>query len=319
MWDERAWGLLYGLACGDALGWPVEFTKLAEIKRVYGPAGIQDLPEPAPWTDDTQMTLALVHALIEAGEADLETLMAAVTRQFVAWLNDPSTPQRAPGGACLAAARRLEAGTPWREAGVAHSKGCGSLMRVLPVGYVYQHDEARLREVADAQGLCTHAHPSARAACTGGAYLAKLALDNVPVEEWQERMRAFVGQVPPDFEDAFVRLERAFEWTDEETALAHIGKGWVAEESLALVLYCVRRYPDDYAACVRRAANTDGDSDSIACIAGGLMGARLGLKAIPPDWVARVEASDEIGQLAGALADKREGMRKTSLGKLGMI
>jgi ADP-ribosylglycohydrolase len=108
-----------------------------------------------------------------------------------------------------------------------------------------------------------------------------------------------------DFDQAMVRLTHVIGWTNEEHALEHIGEGWVGEEALALALYCVWRYPDDYAACVRRAANTNGDSDSIACIAGGLLGARLGIGAIPPDWVTRIEASAEIGQLADALADKR--------------
>lgn len=306
MKDERAWGLMYGLACGDALGWPTEFKKLAEIKRVYGPSGIQDLPEPALWTDDTQMTLALARALAAAGDAETDTLMAAVAREFVAWLHDPSTPGKAPGTTCLTGARNLEAGAPWQTSGVAGSKGCGSVMRVLPVGYFYQHDQARLREVANAQGVCTHGHAAARAACIGGAYMVKLALEDVSVKEWLRRTWDFVGEMSPDFNQAMARVGHVVGWTDEEAALAHIGEGWIAEEALALALYCVLRYPDDYVTCVRRAANTNGDSDSIACIAGGLAGARLGIRAIPPDWVARIEASDEIGRLADELTDKRQ-------------
>ncbi len=312
MKDKRAWGMMYGLACGDALGWPTEFKKLDEIKRVFGPAGIQDLPEPAVWTDDTQMTLALARALAQAGEADLETLMAAVTREFIDWLNDPTTPQRAPGGACLRGARKLADGARWQKAGDPGSKGCGSVMRVLPVGYLYQHDEARLRQVADAQGLCTHAHPAARAACIGGAYMLRLALEDVPIKEWLRRAWDFVGELSPDYDQAMARVGHVIGWTNEELSLTHIGEGWVGEEALALALYCVWRYPDDYVACVRRAANTNGDSDSIACIAGGLMGARLGLGAIPPDWAARIEASAEIGRLADKLTDKRARLKQVA-------
>lgn len=305
MKDERVWGMMYGLACGDALGRPTEFQKLSEIKQIYGPQGIQELPNPAEWTDDTHMTLALARALIQAGHQDLETLMVAIAREFVAWARDPTTLRRAPGRTCLAGARNLQAGTPWRQAGVADSKGCGSVMRVLPVGYFYQRDPARLREVADAQGLCTHGHPAARAACIGGAYMVKLALENVPVKEWLRLTWDYVGEMSPDFDQALARLGHVIGWTNEEAALAHIGEGWVAEEALALALYCVWRYPDDYTRCVRRAANTNGDSDSIACLAGGLSGARLGLSAIPPAWVERLEASAEIGALADGLAEQR--------------
>jgi ADP-ribosylglycohydrolase len=76
----------------------------------------------------------------------------------------------------------------------------------------------------------------------------------------------------------------------------------VGEEAVALAVYCVLRYPDDYTACVRRAANIDGDSDSVACIAGGIMGARLGLEAIPTAWRARCENAAYLDNLAGRLA-----------------
>jgi ADP-ribosylglycohydrolase len=89
---------------------------------------------------------------------------------------------------------------------------------------------------------------------------------------------------------------------DEEAALRHIGEGWVGEEAVGLALYCVLRYPDDYVACVRRAANTNGDSDSISCIAGGIMGARLGLDAIPVDWINQCENRDYLFDLSQRMA-----------------
>ena len=59
------------------------------------------------------------------------------------------------------------------------------------------------------------------------------------------------------------------------------------------------RHPDDLRAAVLEGANTPGDSDSIATIAGALLGAHLGFDAIPSDWVTDVERSDELLQLAG--------------------
>ena len=54
----EAEAILFGLALGDALGAPTEFLKLPEIKQQYGARGIQEPPDPALYTDDTQMTLA---------------------------------------------------------------------------------------------------------------------------------------------------------------------------------------------------------------------------------------------------------------------
>ena len=56
---------------------------------------------------------------------------------------------------------------------------------------------------------------------------------------------------------------------------------------------------------VCRGANTNGDSDSIACIAGGVSGARLGFDAIPSDWAKRIEKTDYLNALATRLADKK--------------
>ena len=106
---EQVLGMIYGLALGDALGSPVEFWELKGIRERYGPDGIQELPEPALFTDDTQMTLAVAEALIAAGHQDLGGLMAAISQEFVAWLHSPEN-DRSPGGSCLYGARQLEAG-----------------------------------------------------------------------------------------------------------------------------------------------------------------------------------------------------------------
>jgi len=51
---QQVLGMMYGLALGDALGAPVEFWDLKGIRERYGPDGVQELPEPALFTDDTQ-------------------------------------------------------------------------------------------------------------------------------------------------------------------------------------------------------------------------------------------------------------------------
>ena len=190
----------------------------------------------------------------------------------------------------------------WRASGIVNSKGCGSAMRVATIGYLYQDDESRLREVAEASGLITHGHPAAVAASTAAAYAVKLALDGVSVAEYLPRIMAFTDGISQEFDAALYRVGHAGAWMDEEAALDHIGQGWVGEEAVALALYCVIRYPDDYAACVRRAANTNGDSDSVACVAGGISAARLGLEAVPSTWRERCENHDTLCDLAARMA-----------------
>jgi ADP-ribosylglycohydrolase len=297
--------VLYGLALGDALGWPVEFQKLSQIHREYGKQGITQPPNPALFTDDTQMTLAVTEALIEAGDKDTETLMAVVTRKFIDWSHDPDTPERAPGNTCLRAVHNLEQGQNWKDAGIKDSKGCGSAMRAAAIGYYYQNDEARLREVAHAVGFATHQHPAADAAAIASAYLVKLALDGVHPNQFSQKVMAFCAGISDEFDYAILRVNHTTGWTDTNAALKHIGEGWVGEEAVALALYCCLKFPDDYVAAVRLGANIDGDSDSVACIAGGILGARLGVSGIPADWIARLERRAALEQLAQTLSQKK--------------
>lgn len=301
---KQAQAVLFGLALGDALGWPTEFKSLERIKATYGPDGIQEPPDPALYTDDTQMTFALAEGLLDAGlDADLDTQMNAVGKRFVEWMN--TAPSRAPGNTCLTGTTRFENGVPWRESGVKHSKGCGSAMRVAAIGYLYQHDETKLVEVAHTSGIITHGHPAAIAASIAAAYMVKLALDGVHPSEYARRVLQITDGISDEFDQAIYRVGQAH-FASEERCLNHIGQGWVGEEAVGLALWCVQHYPDDYVACVRRGANTEGDSDSIACIAGSISAAHLGLDAVPADWRARCENRNYVLDLAERMFAARE-------------
>lgn len=301
---DQVLGMLFGIALGDALGWPAEPLTLDQIKANFGPRGIQELPEPALFTDDTQMTLAVAEALIDAGDQDLEGLMAAVSRRFVEWLHNPES-YRAPGASCLYGANQLSRGVPWREAGNPGSKGCGAAMRVAPIGYLYQHDLPRLREVAAATALATHRHTAAELGAVAGAFLVKLALDQVPPTDFVPWLQKETQGRVADVDQALSRLEQAFQMSDPTAALAHIGEGWVAEEAVLGALFCFLQHPRDYLAAVRLAANTSGDSDSLAALTGGISGAYLGIQALPPAWVDRIEKAAYLKDVARRLARKK--------------
>jgi ADP-ribosylglycohydrolase len=303
---EQLLGMIYGLAMGDALGAPVEFWDLKGIRERYGEGGIQEPPDPALFTDDTQMTLAVAEALIAAGQEDLGGIMASVSQQFVSWLRSPEN-DRAPGGACLYGARQLEAGVPWWRSGKPNAKGCGVAMRVAPIGYLYQHDLPKLRRVAAASALATHHHPTAQLGAVAAAFLVKLTLDRLPPEDLLPALELETHNQALDFDRALARLEEALEMDSQDAALNHIGEGWVVEEAVMMALYCFLKSPDDFVATIRRGANTQGDSDSIASIAGGLSGAYLGLKALPVAWISRLEKVEYLKDVATRLAAARRG------------
>ena len=307
---SKAKGMIFGLAIGDALGYPTEFMPLSAIKSKYGPNGIQDLlKSPALFSDDTQMTIAIAEALIKAGDQDLDTTMEAIRSEFIKWRHS-SENNRAPGNACLAGVATMERGVHWSESGVADSKGCGTAMRVAPIGYLYQNDPKTLKTVARASGICTHGHRTAVVASIGAAYLIKLALDDTPPEQMISQLLHFTSGISKEFDNALIKVEKCLRWNDEEKALKYLGEGWIGEEAVALALYCFLRYPDDYRKAVLRGANTNGDSDSIACIAGSISGARMGIEAIPQAWIGNIEKSGYLDDLALRLAEKKRGLRK---------
>jgi ADP-ribosylglycohydrolase len=80
--------------------------------------------------------------------------------------------------------------------------------------------------------------------------------------------------------------------------VARLGEGWVAEEALAVGVYCALAAGEDFAAGVRLAVNHGGDSDSTGAIAGNLLGTALGVSAIPQRWLDRLELKTEMEALA---------------------
>lgn len=324
--SSRVVGSVVGLAVGDALGYPHEFRTVAQVRKELGPEGVTgflrlkdprftrpfivgtDHP-PGTFTDDTQMSLALAEALLEARTNDVDVLMPVVGRRFVAWYFSEKN-DRSPGEATGIGCRALKDGAPWREAGVATSKGCGANMRVAPIGLYYE-DLDDVVAVARAQSLLTHRHDAAVEGAAAAALLVALALRGAtPAEMHAEVVRRCAGR-SADFDRVFGKVPRVLHEDPSRVLVAvekdeaALGEGWVAEEAVAAALWCVWRHPDDFRAAVLRAANTDGDSDSVACIAGGIAGARLGLEAIPAEWVRDVEDAAYLQDVGRRLAAAR--------------
>ena len=128
---DKAKGIIYSLAIGDALGRLTKFKFLPQIKSEYGEKGITDLPEPALYTDDTQMSIAIAEALVKTGEQGSESIMTTVRDEFIKWYHSPEN-NRTPGNACLTGVANMEKGKHWTESGVEGSKGCGFAIRTAP-------------------------------------------------------------------------------------------------------------------------------------------------------------------------------------------
>jgi ADP-ribosylglycohydrolase len=87
-----------------------------------------------------------------------------------------------------------------------------------------------------------------------------------------------------------------------EKAITRLGQGWIAEEALAISLYCALVAPD-FRHGVILAVNHDGDSDSTGSITGNLLGTRYGVNAIPQQWLEPLELREVIAEIAEDLHD----------------
>lgn len=292
--EQRYRGALIGLACGDALGGPVEFVDRTEMDRRF-PGGLRDFIgggwldlAPGEITDDTQMTLDVARSLADHPEPDMHDLAS----RFVAWRD--SGPKDI-GNTTRDALDRLAAGESWEDAGLqtyrhrgpVASAGNGAIMRCAPIALRFRNDATMLRTVSIDVSRITHANPlctwssvaldQAIAALLNGAGIVA-ALD-----------RAADGIEHEEVLDALAGVR-----TRPRDAVA--SGGFVLDTLTASLwsLHTTTSFED----AVVTAVGLGGDSDSTGAVTGALAGAHHGLDAIPARWRTQVQHRAELDSLA---------------------
>jgi ADP-ribosylglycohydrolase len=289
-------GVILGTAIGDALGWPVEFMSWEAIQSRYGEFGIRELPDPALYTDDTQMMRAVLDGLLRARPRSIEDLDRAaeeVAESFIAWLRSPEN-NRAPGNSCLSGCRNLEEGVPWRSAGMVGSTGCGTAMRSMAYGIWFFDHIGLAGQMAAEHAVMTHQSDEARAAAA--AVAAAVAAGIRGLSRWG--MALIAQETAGRYHVPTMQLlERAMCDAGAKSVktiwVLDKWRGWTGAEAVAASLFCFLRHRS-YQEAVRAAVNSPGDSDSLGAITGAFAGAEGGLQPIPADWVHRIEKREEL-------------------------
>ena len=338
---NRYQGCLLGGAVGDALGAPVEFLHRAEILDRFGPRGIVDYSiaygKVGAITDDTQMTLftaegalrAYVRSLLRGIGHPPSVIHKAYLRwlhtqgehgawesnvHFTGWLIQQKElfSLRAPGRTCIEALRsNPEIGKP----ALNDSKGCGGVMRVAPIGMLFHSltitcPKARSENYqrsfmlgCEAAAL-THGHPTGYLTAGVMAALVFDLLDGIDLDSAIQQVVPLL-KAREGYDETLSAIEAAKRLvaTDMEPheAINKLGEGWIAEEALAIGLYCALK-ASDFASGVIMAVNHDGDSDSTGLIAGHFLGAMRGRSAIPEQWLTPLELRGVIEEMADDLA-----------------
>lgn len=327
-------GAVFGLALGDAIGAPVEFVSLRKISKRYGRRGYMPIPRPLKFTDDTQMTIALAKAIVDARSLTPRELVRTITNRFIEW-SDHDEP-RAPGVSCKTSIANLKrarrAKRSWISAPV-KSHGCGANMRVLPAALIADLDVAI--GVTHLQAALTHATPLAIASSELTMLAMRWAMQGVDLIElpqmllnrvdaviehgsynalWlgelAQRRWGMHGDVAMHFAWMNLRgvIQKVIKLLQKDyvhDVCAYLGDAWVADEALATGLYFAVKYGSDPLLAISMAARTEGDSDSIACIAGAIVGGHAGIDAWPTDAVKRMERRNELLGIGRYLGENR--------------
>ncbi len=336
--QDKFRGCLVGGAAGDALGYAVEFLREGQISRKYGPDGITEYELAdgvARISDDTQMTLFTANGLLLGMTRGMTRGVGGPSPFYIglcykdwlktqegkyspdicpgyAWLgNVPELySPRAPGNTCLAALHSGELGSV--EVPINNSKGCGGVMRVAPVG-LYFNDRGRdIRDIcrfgAETAAL-THGHPLGwMPAAALVQIIHEIAQAGETVLDATLHALNSVDEIYPESKDRdyFTNLiEKAIDLAAEDMndikAIHQLGEGWVAEETLAIAVYCAIKYSSDIDRALIAAVNHNGDSDSTGAVTGNIIGAQVGLSGIPEKYTEKLELRNLIIEVADDL------------------
>lgn len=293
---DRAVGVLLGTAVGDALGVPYEFETLprlgpGEQAQMLG-GGLGNFA-PGQWSDDTSMAVAIALA---GAEGPLNSVVAldAVATNFLRWYDGRppdigvQTRQVLHGAKRVLADPAISVGEALTSSALAytadhpHSAGNGALMRTAPVALAHLDDRDATAQAARDVARLTHADPLAVDSCVLWSEAIRVAvlegtidvgagLDLLPEQrrsEWGERIEEACTGDPNSFSP------NGFTVTALQAAAAAITQTPEPTDDPP------RHLQDALHAAIR----IGNDTDTVAAIAGGLLGARWGASAIPASW-----------------------------------
>ncbi|MGB0963126.1 MAG: ADP-ribosylglycohydrolase family protein [Mycobacterium sp.] len=314
---DRIEGVLLGTAAGDALGAPYEFQppRGPELDVTMTSGGPWKAGE---WTDDTAMAVAIAEvAATGANLLDPAAQDAVVTRwyQWSLSAKDVGIQTRkvltaAARGGAITADRARSASAALHEQ-TRHTAGNGSLMRTAPVALAYLDDEATMVAAARAISELTHFDPDAGDACVlwcsaiahavrTGQLDVRVGLENIDSARrdlWTGRLDAAEDGAPATF-------------PNNGWVVAALQAAWsaIATTPVPADDPAAGRYPADHLHLALDAAVRAGfDTDTVAAIAGGLLGAAYGAAAVPPRWYALLHGwpgltARDLAALAGSIA-----------------
>ena len=286
---DRMKGGLYGLLVGDALGVPYEFHLAAQIPsykeiEMTPPTGFCRAHagvEPGTWSDDGAQALCLLDSLLACGKFDLKDF----SDRLLAWYQDGVW---AVDGVVFdigvqtgEALNAYRAGEKPEKCGMLRQdgKGNGALMRVLPLALWHRGEDRELVSAAHGQCLITHGSLCDQVCCALYCLAARCLLAGT---DWKSALAKAVAVLRGIYRDMPV-YEQELEWSVRPDG-PWIGNGSGYVVDCLRSAFMIMGAADSYEDAVKRAVMLGDDTDTTACVTGGLAGILYGFDDIPIRW-----------------------------------
>ncbi|MAA78947.1 MAG: ADP-ribosyl-[dinitrogen reductase] hydrolase [Deltaproteobacteria bacterium] len=296
--QDRQKGSFVGLATGDALGAPVEFSfrdRFPELREMISGGKFQ-LPA-GSWTDDTSMSLCLADSLLHHPDLNPKDLLT----RFWSWA---STGENSATGKAIGFGQNVLQSlfdfhrTGILKAGEKHrrSDGNGSIMRLAPMILLYAQNPSKGARLAREQSYTTHASDIAADGCeclfriVHGLFHGKdleKSLEESHRSTWHSDIQAITAQT----------------WKEKSRAEI-LSTGYVAA-TLEAAVWCVGT-TSSFEEALIKAVNLAHDADTVAAVTGQIAGALYGYSTIPPRWLRVLAKRDHIELRAQQLISASE-------------
>lgn len=211
---------------------------------------------------------------------------------------------RNPSDTCFEILNAGVMGTP--EHPLSNSNGAGALVRTLPAGLAFSDPEQAF-DTGCRIAAITHGHPDAMLSSGFLASLVSLVSGGQPLP-WAVHQSKMILESKPDHETVWNALNKVSGMVADQP-----GKdGWIkkqfadrtALDALCAGLYCALSFPDDFRQGVLFSIGQSKGMDEISAVTGGILGAACGYRAIPDDFLSRLELKDLIVEVAGDLFEQ---------------
>ena len=324
-------GSLLGVCIGDAMGLPLECAAPALIRKHHGYVdtyvtnkyhpfkNVSKKPK-ATWSDDTQLTLALMDSLSRTDSYSLQDIRLAHVEAYdgkwgelVGW-----------GGTTRKACQRMKDGDVYTA--VENGAGNGTPMKIAPLAIYYVY------RCAKKVGRFTNSiNASLFKKCSEVALLTHGDLRCAVAAYCQARMiiRAMQDEIPEyshRIAELFIKdaeyAESKITWPEETVLLSDRMAPYILDRdkyevetsaisvdicvaqssfimnSYPLVAYCTCKYLPyaNFQYALTQTVNAGADADSNGSMVGAIAGAYLGYDSIPKDWIRKLRKANLLAR-----------------------